>query len=84
MIKTAFLEADLKNIDLVYCFEKSSLEKALRDWRDEQIEAFPEKEEQIQTVALAMMDFMYSRHVVNHGLVVHSSLKRRYRSEARL
>ena len=76
MIKTAFLEADLKNIDLVYCFEKSSLEKALRDWRDEQIEAFPEKEELIQVVSLAMMDFMCSRHVVNHGLVVTQLLEK--------
>lgn len=76
MMKTAFLEADLKNIDLVYCFEKSSLEKALRDWRDEQIEAFPEKEELIQVVSLAMMDFMCSRHVVNHGLVVTQLLEK--------
>lgn len=76
MMKTAFLEADLKSIDLVYCFEKSSLEKALRDWQDEQIAAFPEKKEQIQTVALAMMDFMCSRHVVNHGLVVTQLLEK--------
>lgn len=71
-----FIEADLKSIDLVYCFEKSSLQKALQDWRDEQIEAFPEKEELIQVVSLAMMDFMCSRHVVNHGLVVTQLLEK--------
>ena len=71
-----FIEADLKSIDLVYCFEKSSLQKTLQDWRDEQIEAFPEKEELIQVVSLAMMDFMCSRHVVNHGLVVTQLLEK--------
>lgn len=71
-----FIEEDLKNIELVYCFEKSSLERALRDWQEEQIDVFPEKKELIQTVALAMMDFMCSRHVVNHGLVVTQLLEK--------
>jgi hypothetical protein len=67
---------DLKNLDVVYCFQKSSLEKALQDWQHEQIAAFPDKKEQIDVVALAMLDFMCSRHVLDHGMVVTQLLEK--------
>jgi hypothetical protein len=75
---------DLKNLDVVYCFQKSSLEKALHDWQNEQIAAFPDKKDQIDVVALAMLDFMCSRHVLDHGMVVSQLLEKDVHNSASL
>ena len=62
--------SDLKEIDLVYCFQKKTLEAALEDWMKEQIKAYPKREKQIKITTAAMMDFMTSEHVSKHGMVV--------------
>jgi hypothetical protein len=64
---------NLENIDLVYCFQTKTFNKALEDWVAEQMELYPNDETakgNILVAAQAMRDFMTSRHVSNHGMVV--------------
>ncbi len=61
---------DLSDINLVYCFQKDTMEAALNAWIQQQIAAFPDKENDILIAAASMRDFMNSEHVVDHGMVV--------------
>jgi hypothetical protein len=54
----------------VWVFQESTFEIALDEWVQEQIEHYPHKEELIRTVALAMRDFLDSRQVVDHKMVM--------------
>ncbi len=56
--------------DSIYAFHISSLNAALGDWKQEQLDAYPHQVELIETVALAMADFMQSEHVVTHKMLV--------------
>jgi hypothetical protein len=54
----------------VWVFQESTFEIALDEWVQEQIEHYPHKEELIRTVALAMRDFLDSRQVADHKMVM--------------
>ncbi|HYE33867.1 hypothetical protein [Methylocaldum sp.] len=59
----------------VWIFQESTLEVALDEWVREQIEHYPHKEEFIRTVALAMRDFLDSRQVADHKMVMNAPEK---------
>jgi hypothetical protein len=61
---------DLKSMSKVWVFQQSTLEVALDEWVQEQIDHYPHKEELIRTVALAMRDFLDSRQVAEHKMVM--------------
>ncbi len=63
--------------DSIYAFHISTLQAALNDWKQEQLAAYPHKAELIETVALAMMDFMESEHVRRHKMLVEPSSRQR-------
>ncbi|CAI8959895.1 conserved protein of unknown function [Methylocaldum szegediense] len=54
----------------VWVFQQSTLDNALDEWVQEQIDHFPHKEELIHTVALAMRDFLHSRQVAEHKMMM--------------
>jgi len=54
----------------VWVFQESTLEIALDEWIHEQLDHYPHKEEFIRTVALAMRDFLNSRQVTDHKMVM--------------
>ena len=56
--------------EAIYAFHISTFEAALEDWKQEQLEAYPHKAELIETVALAMRDFMESESVHRHKMRV--------------
>ncbi len=56
--------------DPIYAFQYSTLLKALDAWKKEQLEAYPHRAELIETVALAVQDFMASRHVRDFKMLV--------------
>lgn len=58
----------------IYAFQLDTLRAALKDWKHEQIEVYPHKAELIETVVLAMINFMESEHVINHKMLVGSSI----------
>ncbi len=60
------------NNDPIFAFQYSTFLQALDSWKKEQLAAYPHREELIETVALAMQDFMCSRHVHDHKMVVES------------
>lgn len=62
--------------DPVYAFQLSTFRQALDDWKQEQIAAYPQQNELIETVALAMEDFMQSKQVLNHKMVISPSNSR--------
>ncbi len=59
--------------DAIYAFHISTFEAALEDWKREQLEAYPHQAELIETVALAMRDFMDSEPVRRHKMRVERS-----------
>lgn len=61
--------APMKN-DPVFAFQYSTLQQALEAWKREQIEAYPHRAELIETVALAMEDFMQSKQVHDYKMLV--------------
>ena len=70
------LKQNFNNIDLVYCFQDKTLEKALGAWAQVQKDAFPHKAELIDTTVAAMYDFMHSAQAVDNGMVVQELLNK--------
>lgn len=62
--------------DPVYAFQLSTFRQALDEWKQEQIEAYPQQTDLIETVALAMEDFMQSSQVIKHKMTISSSNSR--------
>jgi hypothetical protein len=65
--------AHLKDLNLVYYFQTETLEKALEDWKVEQLDAYLDNEKAKNNILVAvqsMQEFMCSQHVVNNGMVV--------------
>ncbi|BBA33610.1 hypothetical protein sS8_1653 [Methylocaldum marinum] len=62
----------------VWVFQESTLETALDEWVRDQIDHYPQKEELIRTVALAMRDFLNSRQVAEHKMVMKVADKPRF------
>ena len=56
--------------DKVFVFSGDTFEAALAEWEEEQIAAYPHKEELVRTVALAMRDFMDSEQVGRHKMAL--------------
>lgn len=56
--------------DRVFVFNGTTFEEALEDWTEEQVAAYPHREELIRVTALAMRDFMSSRQVVRHKMTM--------------
>ncbi len=63
------------NNDPIFAFQYSTFLQALDSWKQEQLAAYPHREELIETVALAMQDFMNSRHVHDCKMVVESPVE---------
>lgn len=59
--------------DSIYAFHISSLNAALEDWKQEQLDAYPHQAELIETVALAMADFMQSEQIIKYKMLVEPS-----------
>lgn len=49
-------------LDNIWVFDEAKLEQALATYRDEAVAAYPDREELIDTVMLAMRDFLHSEH----------------------
>jgi hypothetical protein len=54
----------------VFVFTGETFERALEDWVQQQIAAFPHKEELILITALAMRDFLAGEEVRRHKMEV--------------
>ena len=70
---------ELKNKNLVYCFTKKTLDLALKNWADEAIKAYPDKESDIRLTSTSVMDFMTSEHVLKAGMLVEQLLNEEIR-----
>ena len=53
-----------------WVFNKESLDKALAEWMQIQIDAYPHQEELIKTTALAMQDFLSSDVVIKNKMTM--------------
>ncbi len=49
--------------DRIFVFSGATLERALEDWVEEQLAAYPQQEARIRIAALAMRDFFESTHI---------------------
>lgn len=56
--------------DRVFVFNGTTFEVALEDWTEEQIAAYPHREELIRVTALAMRDFMSSDQVARYKMTM--------------
>ena len=54
--------------DKVFVFSGDTFDVALAEWEEEQIAAYPHRDELIRTVTLAMRDFMDSEQVRRHKM----------------
>ncbi|MGB5831687.1 MAG: hypothetical protein WBG92_06805 [Thiohalocapsa sp.] len=54
----------------VFVFSGATLERALDDWLDEQLAAYPHQEERIRTTAAAMRDFFDSTQVERYKMLL--------------
>jgi hypothetical protein len=54
----------------VFVFTGETFEAALEEWAAEQIAAYPHREELIRTTALAMRDFLESKQVRRHKMML--------------
>jgi hypothetical protein len=64
----------------VFVFTGETFERALEEWVQEQIAAYPHKEELIRITALAMRDFLASEPVRRHKMALPQGEDRRGRS----
>jgi len=63
--------------DPIFAFQYSTLLRALEAWKAEQLDAYPHREALIETVAVAMRDFMTSRHVHDYKMLVEAPTSRK-------
>jgi hypothetical protein len=56
--------------DRVFVFNGTTFEAALEEWTEEQIAAYPHREELIRITALAMRDFLSSPQVAHHKMIM--------------
>lgn len=59
---------DKKNT--TYVFSHTTLIEALKEWELEQIEAYPDQIERIQTTVVAMQHFLRSENIKNHKMIL--------------
>lgn len=58
------------NNEKIYVFQHSTLLRALEDWKQAQLAAYPHRRELIETVTLAMLDFLDSEQARRHKMLV--------------
>lgn len=60
--------SDKKNT--TYVFSYTTLIEALKEWEIEQIDAYPEQKEKIQTTVVAMQYFLRSENIKKHKMIL--------------